>query len=786
MIFTVSLVRLRCVVRCYSPVISVVSNVRPCFTRGLSNNQGSWGLSDAVSSQRKTTRNNKDENAANEREAMQRIRNIGIMAHIDAGKTTTTERMLFYSGFSRHLGNVDSGDTVTDYMDQERERGITITSAAITFSWKQHRINLIDTPGHVDFTLEVERCLRVLDGAITVLDASAGVEAQTLTVWRQADRYAVPCIVFLNKMDKTGADFYDSLDSIRNKLAAVPLPLQLPIGKEKTFSGVVDLLDMTKVIWDSGDSEGLTFQSLPLDKSQMPDIYEEAVSLKTALFDLLINHDDLIGEQFLQGVNIAQLPKSEILAAIRRLTLARKVVPVLCGSALRNRGIQPLLDAVVLLLPSPTDREHQFLEYYSNSLATLAFKIQHDKQKGVLTFLRIYSGSLSSGLSLYNVNREYTEKLGRLYQVNADEYKEVNTMSAGNIVAVTGLKQTVTGDTLVASHRVANSARDALAHQSGRASADCQEMPVLVGLTVPDPVFFCSIEPPSMAFQKNLDLALECLLREDPSLRVRTDSDTGQTIIGGMGELHLEIIKDRILKEYGIDASFGPLQIAYRESVSDSARESSTLEKTIGNTRHSVTLSLSVHSVSSIDTALDSSECETFRVVPDDGSVLAERPLRRHQAKAIENGIKSGMSRGPLLAFPIVDVEVQLHEFRIGDGTSMPIISACASQCLFQAAMKASPILLEPVMAVEICVDESRLGTVLADLSQRRSQILNIHAKDKMRIVDARTPLAELRSYSSILRRITSGLASFTMELHHYEQMNKESQRKAIQSVTGF
>lgn len=268
-----------------------------------------------------------------------------------------------------------------------------------------------------------------------------GVEAQTLTVWRQADRYAVPCIVFLNKMDKTGADFYDSLDSIRNKLAAVPLPLQLPIGKEKTFSGVVDLLDMTKIIWDSGDSEGLTFQSLPLDESQMPDIYEEAVSLKTALFDLLINHDDLIGEQFLQGVNVAQLPKSEISAAVRRLTLARKVVPVLCGSALRNRGIQPLLDAVVLLLPSPAEREHQFLEYYSSSLATLAFKIQHDKQKGALTFLRIYSGSLSSGISLYNVNREYTEKLGRLYQVNADEYKEVNTMSAGNIVAVTGLKQ---------------------------------------------------------------------------------------------------------------------------------------------------------------------------------------------------------------------------------------------------------------------------------------------------------------------------------------------------------
>jgi len=504
------------------------------------------------------------------------------MAHIDAGKTTTTERMLYYAGVIRTLGEVHKGDTVMDYMDQERERGITIMSASITFPWMEHQINLIDTPGHVDFTTEVEKSLRVMDGAVTILDASAGVEAQTLTVWRQADRYHVPRIIYLNKMDKNGANFNNCLRQIKSKLKSIPLPLHHPIGEGQKFRGFVDLVDLKVKRWqaDKG-SMGSVFSTRNVadvddNEEMMTIVMEKRLDLIEKLADL----DDTLAELVLERESLEKITASELEEAIRRVTLEQTGIPVLCGSSYRNIGVQPLMDSVISYLPSPKDRNHEFVEAYTanNLLCALAFKIQNDSQRGPLTYLRIYSGKIETGSKVYNVTQNQSEKTGRLYVANADELAEVPSMSEGSIAVVSGLKNVITGDTLTSGVAAMNTARRWLAEKKGVAEKDIS--PILAGVLIPQPVFFCSIETSSLMYQKPLDQALEMLQREDPSLKVSVDSETGQTIVAGMGELHLEVILERIRTDYRVDANFGPYQVAYKETTCNNSSNTFILDKT--------------------------------------------------------------------------------------------------------------------------------------------------------------------------------------------------------------
>ncbi|KAL5008243.1 hypothetical protein ScPMuIL_013824 [Solemya velum] len=704
------------------------------------------------------------------------------MAHIDAGKTTTTERMLYYSGFSKHLGDVDDGDTVMDYMEQERARGITITSAAVTFHWNKHRINLIDTPGHVDFTVEVERALRVLDGAVAILDASAGVEAQTLTVWRQADKYHTPRIVYLNKMDKRGANIELCMNSLREKLKVNPLLIHLPIGSEKAFSGIVDLVSMKKVRWSSKD--GNKFDIEPI-MSADGSLHDEAINARNNLIGQVADFNEKIAE-FVLNDEIDKIPEQELQMALREVCINQKALLVLCGSSLKNVGVQALLDAITFYLPSPKDINYGFAEFYKTDLCALAFKIIHDKQRGPLTFLRIYSGILKTGANIYNVNRGLSEKITRLLQVYADDFKDISSTGAGNIVCVSGLKQTVTGDTLTSSQSTATSAQRAYNQQKHKTetkvdtdmeSLGVADTPVLAGLDVLEPVFFCSVEPPSLAYQKDLDFALECLQREDPSLKVEVNEDTGQTVLSGMGELHLEVIKSRILKEYGVDVDVGPLQIAYRETISRTAEIEEVLDKTIGDRHHQVQMKVSIH-------PCEVSEFRQVKVIHSKEHTFEN--LKKKHLQAINNGIRSALSNGPILNFPIINVEVHLESFHLGPGTSMAMISACASMAAYQALKQGEAILLEPMMKMEINTDEDRLHSVLADLSRRRGQIQAVQARQDVRVVDVLTPLSELMGYSTDLRTTTSGTATFTMELSHYENMTISEQNKAIENVTGF
>ncbi|XP_060091797.1 ribosome-releasing factor 2, mitochondrial isoform X2 [Heteronotia binoei] len=463
-----------------------------------------------------------------------KIRNIGIMAHIDAGKTTTTERMLYYSGYIRSLGDVDDGDTVTDFMAQERERGITIQSAAVTFDWAGHRINLIDTPGHVDFTLEVERSLRVLDGAVAVFDASAGVEAQSLTVWRQADKHHIPRICFLNKMDKTGASFSYAVESIEQKLKTKPLLLQLPIGEAKTFRGIVDIVTKERVVWKSaaGFDDGKNFERKPLKEADSPDLFKDTVDARTALIEQVADLDDEFAELVLGefSENFDSLPADKLHSAVRRVTLAQKAVPVFCGSALKNKGVQPLLDAITMYLPAPNERSYEFLQWYRDDLCALAFKVIHDKQRGPLVFVRIYSGIMKPQSAVYNINKNCIERMSRLLLPFADQQIEISSLTAGNIALTVGLKQSATGDTIVSSKASAMAAAQRAEKdvRSNCGQTHGAENLLLAGVEIPEPVFFCTIEPPSMARQPDLDHALACLQREDPSLKVKIDADTGQ------------------------------------------------------------------------------------------------------------------------------------------------------------------------------------------------------------------------------------------------------------------
>ncbi|KAL4689238.1 hypothetical protein H8957_004152 [Semnopithecus entellus] len=708
-----------------------------------------------------------------------KIRNIGIMAHIDAGKTTTTERILYYSGYTRSLGDVDDGDTVTDFMAQERERGITIQSAAVTFDWKGYRVNLIDTPGHVDFTLEVERCLRVLDGAVAIFDTSAGVEAQTLTVWRQADKHNIPRICFLNKMDKTGASFKYAVESIREKLKAKPLLLQLPIGEAKTFKGVVDVVTKEKLLWKSNSNDGKDFERKPLLEMSDPELLKETTEARNALIEQVADLDDEFADVVLEefSENFDLLPAEKLQTAIHRVTLAQTAVPVLCGSALKNKGIQPLLDAVTMYLPSPEERNYEFLQWYKDDLCALAFKVLHDKQRGPLVFMRIYSGTIKPQLAIHNVNGNCTERISRLLLPFADQHVEIPSLTAGNIALTVGLKHTATGDTIVSSKSSALAAARRAEREGEKKHGQNNEAErvLLAGVEIPEPVFFCTIEPPSVSKQPDLEHALKCLQREDPSLKVRLDPDSGQTVLCGMGELHIEIIHDRIKREYGLETYLGPLQVAYRETILNSVCATDTLDRTLGDKRHLVTVEVEARPI------------ETSSVTPviEYAESISEGLLKVSQ-EAIESGIHSACLQGPLLGSPVQDVAITLHSLTIHPGTSTTMISACVSRCVQKALKKADKQVLEPLMSLEVTVARDYLSPVLADLAQRRGNIQEIQTRQDNKVVIGFVPLADIMGYSTVLRTLTSGSATFALELSTYQAMNSQDQNTLLNRRSGL
>lgn len=703
-----------------------------------------------------------------------KIRNIGILAHIDAGKTTTTERMLFYSGRIRNMGEVHHGNTVTDYMDQERNRGITITSAAVTFAWNKHQINLIDTPGHIDFTMEVEQALNVMDGAVVILDASAGVEAQTLTVWRQADRYSIPRLVYCNKMDRSDGSLPMSLQSLHAKLNVCPLAIQLPIKDNGKLTGIVDLLRLEKCLW-SGD-RGENLRREPLSEGD-GSLWHEAKRSREKLTDTLSDLDNGLAETVIALESLDNISHQHLSEALRRVCLMQKGVPVLCGSSYKNIGVQLLMDAVTDFLPSPKQcRQHDMFSAFQGNLAARAFKVIHDKQRGPVVFFRIYSGKMSKGSKVYNVKQNKWEQTGKVMIVEADDFEEVSEITEGNIAAVTGMKVTVTGDMVSSSVTAFNAAKKAWSQKQGASSEEVNDDYGL-SVQIPDPVFFCSIEPPSQAYQSELDTALEQLQREDPSLRVSQNEETGQTILAGMGELHIDIIKERIRSEYKIDAELGPLQISYKETLTNTIKESHSISHQIGTGKHNMKVTLSISPGKKKELlALDKSK--------DNASNTAAITLQ--QMKAINRGLLAGLAHGPILGAPVVDVNIMLHWLEVGRGTSDTIISAGVSQCIKKMMSEGGTVLLEPIMTLEVVTDENYLSVVLADLSRRRAVIEKIDTRGTHKVVRAETPLSEMLGYARDLRTLSSGTANFTMEFATYQQMAPIDQVKAIKAVTGF
>lgn len=699
---------------------------------------------------------------------IKKLRNIGILAHIDAGKTTTTERMLFYSGTISRMGEVHHGNTVTDFMEQERDRGITIRSAAVTFPWKKNQFNLIDTPGHIDFTMEVEQTLNVLDGAIIVLDGSAGVEAQTHTVWRQSDKYNIPRIVFVNKMDRQDADLEMCCKSIESKLGTDVIALQLPLRQDNKLIGLVDLLTLEKNIWDA--TSKVTCESLS-EKSDGA-LWTLANEARLKIIDKVSEYDDDLANKIIESESLSAVNTVDIVKGIRKIVLERKAVPVLCGSAYKNIGIQPLMDGVVLYLPSPNERNKQF-RCFEDGLCARVFKILHDKQRGPLVFCRVYSGQVERGQKFYNIHQKINEQSNKLLIAYADDYEEIGSLNNGNIAVLTGLKNTITGDILTNSATSAQRAQKKLTASNGENLFD-------LSASIPEPVFFCSIEPPSLAYQTGLELALAELQREDPSLRVTHDHETGQTVLAGMGELHLEIIKDRILKEYKIDADLGPLQIAYREAPMRKISGDVNVQTQVGNSKHSVGINISLIPVDRDDgkgvIRLDKS--------PDAASLLAA--VFPKNMAAVHRGIEVGLSHGPKVGAPITNLQVVLHSLVVGRGTSETMVSAAATQCIQKLINESGSTVLEPIMHLEVVCPEEYLSGVMADLTKRRAIIQNVSIRGSNKMVTCETPLSELMQYSTTLRTITSGTGVFNMEFIEYRIMSEMDEEKAIESVRGF
>ncbi|MGB9699560.1 MAG: elongation factor G [Thermodesulfobacteriota bacterium] len=672
---------------------------------------------------------------------LEKTRNIGLMAHIDAGKTTTTERILYYTGTSYRMGEVDEGTAVMDWMEQEQERGITITSAATTCFWKGHRINIIDTPGHVDFTIEVERSLRVLDGAIAIFCAVGGVEPQSETVWRQADKYRVPRLAFINKMDRTGADFFQVMSMVKERLGAKVIPLQIPWGKEENFQGVIDLLQMKAITYDD-QSLGANFHLLDIP----PDLEDLANEYRELILENLADLDDNLMEKYIQGIK-PSLP--EIQKIIRQGTITAQIVPLLCGSAFRNKGIQQLLDAVVNYLPSPLDvppirginpengQEEERSPWNGSPLTALAFKIMSDPYVGQLTFLRLYSGTLTSGSTVFNSNQNRRERIGRLLKMHANKREEIKKATAGDIVAAVGLKGTITGDTLCAE----------------------DEPIILEAMEFPEPVISMAIEPQASADQEKLDQALQKLAIEDPSFRHYLDIETGQRIISGMGELHLEIIVDRLWREFGVAVQVGKPMVAFRETITRPARaEGKFIKQSGGKGQYG-------HVVLELEPLPAGGKIQFVNAIK--GGVIP-----REYIPAVEKGVREAIENGILAGYPVVDVKVTLLDGSYHEVDSSELAFKIAGSLGFkEGAKKAHPVLLEPIMAVEVLVPQEYIGDVSGDLIARRGRIINLEMRKGTQRIEARVPLAEMFGYATKLRSQTQGRATYTMSFSHYERV---------------
>jgi len=692
---------------------------------------------------------------------LDRIRNIGIMAHIDAGKTTTTERILYYTGRTYKLGEVHDGTATMDWMEQEQERGITITSAATTCFWprrgEQYRINIIDTPGHVDFTVEVERSLRVLDGAVTVLDAVGGVEPQTETVWRQADRYGVPRIVFVNKMDRVGSDFDRCLKMVRERLGAKAIPIQLPLGAGELFTGVIDLIREIEIVYDD-ETLGKKYVEGPIPAA----LKEQVKTLRHELLEAVVEHDDAILHKYLEG---HALSEDEIRTVLRKATIAGHVVPVICGAAFKNKGVQQLLDAVIDYLPAPVDvaaiqghlphHDATHAERHASDeepFAALAFKIATDPYVGKLTFFRVYSGVLAAGSYVYNSTKDRKERIGRLLQMHANKREEIEEVRAGDIAAAIGLKDTKTGDTL------------------------CVETDpiILEAMRFPNPVISVAIEPKTKADQDKLSIALQKLSEEDPTFRVHTDTETGQTIISGMGELHLEIIVDRMKREFKVEANVGRPQVAYRETVRKRVEyiEGKFIRQTGGRGQYG-------HVVIHLEPGQ-----------PGTGFVFEDKvvggTVPREYIGPVEQGVKEALENGVLAGYPMVDVKVELVDGSSHDVDSSEMAFKIAgSMAVKEAARQAGPVLLEPIMDVEVVTPGDYMGEVMGDLSSRRGKIGGMTQRADAHIVAASVPLSEMFGYSTTLRSMSQGRAIYSMQFSHYQEVPKSKAEEIIAKVKG-
>jgi len=689
--------------------------------------------------------------------SLEKTRNIGIMAHIDAGKTTTTERILYYTGRSYKIGEVHEGTATMDWMVQEQERGITITSAATTCFWRDCRVNIIDTPGHVDFTVEVERSLRVLDGAVAILDAVSGVEPQTETVWRQADKYQVPRIVYVNKMDRVGADYYRCLDMLRERLGAHPVAIQIPIGREDQYRGLVDLINQIGLVWnDDDDTLGKEYTQIEIPA----DMVDEVKEYREKMIEGLAEVDEHLMEKYVHG---GAITPAELMAAVRKGTISMKLFPVLCGASFKNKGVQPLLDAVIDCLPSPQDippvqginpetKEPEERPADDDApFAALAFKIMNDQHVGQLVFLRVYSGTLEAGSGVYNSTKDKKERVGRLLRMHANKKEEVEAVACGDIAAAIGLKLTTTGDTL----------------------CDADKPIVLESITFPEPVIAVAIEPKTRADEEKLGVSLSRLALEDPTFRVTSDEETSQTLIHGMGELHLEIIVDRLLREFKVEANVGKPQVAYRETIRKHAEaQGRYVRQTGGRGQYG-------------DVYLEVEPNEAGKGFEFENKIVGGT-IPREYIPAVEKGIREALDTGVLAGYPMVDIRVMLTDGSYHDVDSSEMAFKIAASMGFkEACRKAKPVLLEPVMDVEVVTPEEYMGAIVGDLNSRRGRIASMEARGTSQVIRASVPLGQMFGYATEMRSMTQGRATYTMQFARYEEVPPSVAEEIMAKVAG-
>jgi len=689
--------------------------------------------------------------------SLEKTRNIGIMAHIDAGKTTTTERILYYTGRSYKIGEVHEGTATMDWMVQEQERGITITSAATTCFWRDCRVNIIDTPGHVDFTVEVERSLRVLDGAVAILDAVSGVEPQTETVWRQADKYQVPRIVYVNKMDRVGADYYRCLDMLRERLGAHPVAIQIPIGREDQYRGLVDLINQIGLVWnDDDDTLGKEYTQIEIPA----DMVDEVKEYREKMIEGLAEVDEHLMEKYVHG---GAITPAELMAAVRKGTISMKLFPVLCGASFKNKGVQPLLDAVIDCLPSPQDippvqginpetKEPEERPADDDApFAALAFKIMNDQHVGQLVFLRVYSGTLEAGSGVYNSTKDKKERVGRLLRMHANKKEEIEAVASGDIAAAIGLKLTTTGDTL----------------------CDADQPIVLESMTFPEPVIAVAIEPKTRADEEKLGVSLSRLALEDPTFRVTSDEETSQTLIHGMGELHLEIIVDRLLREFKVEANVGKPQVAYRETIRKHAEaQGRYVRQTGGRGQYG-------------DVYLEVEPNEAGKGFEFENKIVGGT-IPREYIPAVEKGIREALDTGVLAGYPMVDIRVMLTDGSYHDVDSSEMAFKIAASMGFkEACRKAKPVLLEPVMDVEVVTPEEYMGAIVGDLNSRRGRIASMEARGTSQVIRASVPLGQMFGYATEMRSMTQGRATYTMQFARYEEVPPSVAEEIMAKVAG-